>query len=331
MIVARAPLRVSLGGGGTDLPAYYERFGGFVLSVAIDRYTHATVNPCILGDVRFVHEEVERVQHARELRHPIAREALQFLGIDRGIDVTSISDLPGRTGLGSSGSFTVALLRALHRYLGRDASPRQLAEEACEIELQRLQEPAGKQDQYVAAHGGICALTFEPGGAVHVEAVARSAALDDALESRLVLAYSGVGRASRSVLGEQSERLRGGVKPTVEALHRIKALGVEALRMLRTEDLDGFGALMHEHWTHKQALASNVSSPHLDEVYEDARRAGALGGKVLGAGAGGFFLFYARDAARDRVCETLSRRGLRLVPFRVAPEGARLVVPGGIP
>jgi D-glycero-alpha-D-manno-heptose-7-phosphate kinase len=325
MIVSRAPVRFSLGGGGTDLPAYASRFGGFVVSAAIDKYVYVTASRRFHRDIRLAYSRTELKPRIDEIEHPIFREALRLCGIEHSIELTSVAELPSNTGLGSSSAFTVALMNALHAYRGEHVSTRQLAEEACHLEIDVLREPVGRQDQYIAAFGGVTALTFEPDGAVHVEPVAAAGGALDALEANLVAVYTGVERPARVVLAEQGERL-GALEPAVvEGMHRIKEIGREVHRLLTDGDVDRYGELLHEHWMRKRGLASKMSDGVLDEHYEAARRAGAIGGKLMGAGGGGFFLFYVRPAERRRLVEAMQGRGLRLLDFRFDLEGARIV------
>lgn len=324
MIVSRAPVRFSLGGGGSDLPAYASRFGGYVLSAAIDKYIYVTANKRFYRDIRLAYSKTEIVPDVASIDHPIFREALRLVGIDQGVELTSVADLPANSGLGSSSTFTVALLNALHAYKREFVSSRQLAEEACAIEIDRLGEPIGKQDQYIAAFGNVAAMTFEADGTVHVEPVPmRDEALDE-LESNLVIVYSGVERPARGVLAEQGRRLAL-EDDAIERMHRIKALGHEVFRILVRGHLDEYGELLHEHWTQKRKLATNMTDGVLDAHYEAARAAGAIGGKLMGAGGGGFFMLYVRPADRRRVLETMIQRGLRPLRFRFDLDGARIV------
>lgn len=324
MIVSRAPLRFSLGGGGSDLPAYYERFGGYVVSAAIDRYVYVAANQRFYDDVRLAYSQTEIVPDVASIRHPIFREALKLLGIERGIELVSVADVPSNTGLGSSSSFTVALLNALHAYRHDFVSSQTLAEEACEIEMNRLREPVGKQDQYIAAYGNVTAITIETDGRVSVEPVpVRDEVLDD-LANSLVVFYSGVERQAKVVLEQQAGNLRSAA-PAVDDMHRIKELGHEVYRLLAQGDIDRYGEILHEHWQRKRGLAAGMTDPSLDEIYDEARRAGALGGKLMGAGGGGFFMFYVRPGERRKVWDALTRRGLKPLRFHFDRAGARIV------
>jgi len=325
MIVSRAPVRFSLGGGGTDLPAYSDRFGGYLVSASIDKYIYVTANKRFHRDIRLAYSKTEIVPSVDKIEHRIFRAALETTKIEHSIELTSVADLPANSGLGSSSSFTVALLNALHTYKREFVSSRQLAEEACHIEIDLLGEPVGKQDQYIAAFGSVTAFTFHPGGEVEVEPVpVRDEALDE-LESNLVIVWSGVERPASVVLSEQGKRIRELEPDVVERMHAIKEIGREVHRLLVEGDVDRYGELLHHHWTQKRKLASKMTDSTLDEHYEAARAAGALGGKLMGAGGGGFFMFYARPADKRRVIEAMGARGLRQLRFRFDVDGARIV------
>lgn len=326
MIVSRAPFRFSLGGGGTDLPAYYREHGGFVVSAAIDSYMYVTANRRFYSSIRLAYSETEIVDDIERVRHPIFREALRLCGIRSGIELTSVADLPSNSGLGSSSSFTVALLNALYAYKREFVSAERLAREACELEMVRLGEPVGKQDQYIAAYGNVTALRIGRDGGVAVEPVPVSSAVLAALERNLLVVYSGIERPAKLVLTEQGERLRAADPATLDGMHRIQALGREVYELLLRGDVDRYGELLDEHWQHKRRLASKMTDATLDEHYALARRAGAIGGKLIGAGGGGFFMFYVRATERRRVLETLSGRGLRELAFRFDLDGARILL-----
>ena len=325
MIISRAPVRFSLGGGGTDLPVYYEQHGGFVVSAAIDKYVYVTANKRFYPDIRLAYSRVEIARSVEDIEHRIFREALRMTGIEGGIELTSVADIPANSGLGSSSTFTVALLNALHTYQRRFISSAQLAAEACEIEMVRLAEPVGKQDQYIAAYGNVSAITIETDGRVSVEPVPVRDEVMDELQNNLAIFYTGIERPAAAVLREQADRVRVKGAAPVESMHRIKALGREVYRLLVAGTVDDFGELLDEHWQHKRRVAAAMSDPTLDEHYEAARRAGALGGKIMGAGGGGFFMFYVRPEGRRRLSEAMSARGLRPLRFRFDMDGARIV------
>jgi D-glycero-alpha-D-manno-heptose-7-phosphate kinase len=325
VIISRAPLRFSLGGGGSDLPGYASEHGGFVVSAAIDKYVYVTANRRFYPDIRLAYSKTEIVDGVDSIEHPIFREALKLLDISQSIELTSVAELPSNSGLGSSSTFTVALLNALHAYKREFVSSRQLAEEACEIEIGHLGEPIGKQDQYIAAFGNVTALTFGTDGSVSVEPVSVRDEVLDELESNLVIVYSGVERQARSVLAEQDTNLRDQGEDATDSMHRIKAIGRDVLALLERGDIDSYGEVLHEHWTHKRRMATSMSDASLDEHYEAARNAGAIGGKLMGAGGGGFFMLYVRPAERRRVIEAMAARGLRQLRFRFDLDGARIV------
>ncbi|MBW2523318.1 MAG: sugar kinase [Deltaproteobacteria bacterium] len=325
MIISRAPLRFSLGGGGSDLPAYSRAHGGFVVSAAIDKYVYVTANRRFYRDMRLAYSKTEIVSQVDDIEHPIFREALRMTGIEHSIELTSVAELPSNSGLGSSSTFTVALLNALHAYQREFVSSRQLAEEACTLEIERLGEPIGKQDQYISAFGNVTALTFDTDGSVHVEPVPVRDEVLDELESNLLIVYSGVERQARTVLADQEQQLEKPQGAATEGMHRIKDLGHEVHRLLSSGDVDRYGEILHEHWQRKRGQTANMSDPSLDEHYEAARKAGAIGGKIMGAGGGGFFMFYVRPPDKRRVLEALTARGLRRLRFRFDMDGARIV------
>jgi D-glycero-alpha-D-manno-heptose-7-phosphate kinase len=325
MIVSRAPVRFSLGGGGTDLPSYSSVHGGFLVAAAIDKYIYVSANRRFYDSIRLAYSKTETVDSVDKIDHRIFREALRFAGISQGIELTSVADVPSNSGLGSSSSFTVALLNALHTFKHDFVSSRQLAEEACHIEIDVLKEPIGKQDQYIAAFGGISAFTFNTDGSVEVERVSMQPDVLEELESNLLIFYSGVERAASKVLSEQGKNITKNEDKAVERMHRIKELGKETLRILTKGNIDAYGELLHEHWMNKRKLTSNMSDSTIDEHYEAARAAGAIGGKLMGAGGGGFFMFYTAPADRRRVYAAMTARGLRPLRFRFDTSGAHIV------
>ena len=325
MIVSRAPVRFSLGGGGTDLPSYSREHGGFLVAAAIDKYVFVNANRRFYDTIRLAYSKTETVDSVEQIEHRIFREALRFTGVTKAIELVSISDVPSNSGLGSSSSFTVALLNALHAYKREFVSSERLASEACRIEIDVLKEPIGKQDQYISAYGGITAFTFDKDGSVHAERVpAREDVLDE-LQSNLLIFYSGVERSASVVLADQGQTIQSNKDDAVARMHRIKELGYETRRLLLDGHIDRYGELLHEHWTNKRKLASKMTDPVIDEHYEEARKAGAIGGKLMGAGGGGFFMFYVRPGDRRRVYETLLGRGLKPLRFRFDHDGAKIV------
>lgn len=325
MIVSRAPVRFSLGGGGTDLPSYSRQHGGFVVAAAVDKFVSVCVARRFYDTIRLAYSETETVDSVDKIRHRIFRAALKGMGFTGGLELHSLADVPANTGLGSSSSFTVALLNGLHAFRRESVPAEQLAREACHLEIDVLEEPIGKQDQYIAAHGGISAMTFHPDGSVEVERLALGDSVIDELSANLVVYYSGVERSASSVLVKQASSISENRDAAVERMHRIKALGYETRRILVSGEIDTYGEMLHEHWTQKRRLADNMSDGAIDEHYEAARRAGAIGGKLMGAGGGGFFLFYVRPTERRRLHQAMTARGLLPLRFRFDFDGARIV------
>ena len=325
MIIARSPLRVTLGGGGTDLPSYYEKFGGFLVAAAIDRYVYITLHETFVPDLIVKYSELERVPDAAQLKHPIIREAFAMLGLDgHSLELTSMADIPAGTGLGSSGSFTTALLKALHAYKKNLVHPAELAAQACEIELGRLREPIGKQDQYIAAFGGLTCFRFLPDGKVEAWPLKLSEETHDNLEDNLLLFFTGYSRSASAILKEQDQKSKSDDKSMVENLHFAKELGLQSQRALERGDLREFARLMDVHWQRKKQRSGGMSNPKINEWYDLAMANGALGGKLIGAGGGGFLMFYAADKAKLR--HAMRSAGLKEVRFRFDFEGTKLVI-----
>ena len=324
MIMTRSPLRISLGGGGTDLPSYYREHGGFVMATAIDKYVYVTLHETFAQELIVKYSRTENVKHPAEVKHPIVREALQL--VDVGVpylEIVSMSDIPANTGLGSSGSFTTALLRALHA-MKKNFIPRQeLAEQAATIEIERLGEPVGKQDQYIASFGGLTCFYFHQDGRVDVCPVRLDSETLFNLEDNLLLFFTGFTRAASDILREQDTRSRAHDAEMTENLHFIKDLGLESKAALESADLRRFAELMNVHWEHKKRRSSNMTNPQIDAWYELARANGALGGKLIGAGGGGFLMFYSEDKTRLR--HVMRRAGLREVRVRFDREGATVL------
>jgi D-glycero-alpha-D-manno-heptose-7-phosphate kinase len=325
MIVSRAPVRFSLGGGGTDLPSYSREHGGFVVAAAVDKFVFVCVGRRFHDTIRLAYSESEIVDSVDQIRHRIFRAALQATGLSKGLELHSLADVPANTGLGSSSTFTVALLNGLHAFKREFVPAEQLAREACHLEIDILKEPIGKQDQYIAAYGGISAMNFHPDGSVDVERLPIREEVIDELESNLVIYYSGIERAASTVLKEQARTIVENKDAAVQRMHRIKELGYETKLVLLSGQIDKYGEMLHEHWTNKRKLASNMADSVIDEHYEAARKAGAIGGKLMGAGGGGFFMFYVRAAERRRVHDALTARGLRPMRFRFDFDGARIM------
>jgi D-glycero-alpha-D-manno-heptose-7-phosphate kinase len=320
VIISRTPFRVSFAGGGTDLRAFYQHEPGAVISTTINKYMYLTVNERFDHTVRVSYSKTEIVETAEAVEHPLVRQALRQAGITNGIEVTSISDIPAGTGFGSSSSFTVGLLNALYAYTGTYAPPERLAQEACHIEIDLVGEPIGKQDQYIAAYGGMQYIRFNPDESVFVDPVVCSAELKDVLNNRLLLFYTGITRSASEILTEQKKETKG----KLEFLRTMAHLAGEMRRVLQEgRDLDEFGELLHEGWMLKRELATGITNELIDSAYERARTAGALGGKILGAGGGGFLLVYARERSHPRIKNALG--DLREIPFDLEPQGTKIV------
>ena len=325
MIIARSPLRISLGGGGTDLPSYYEKFGGFLIAAAIDRYVYITLHETFVPDLIVKYSELERVPDATQLKHPIIREAFASLGMNgHSLELTSMADIPAGTGLGSSGSFTTALLKALHAHQRNLVHPAELAAQACDIELNRLKEPIGKQDQYIAAFGGLTCFNFLPDGKVEAWPLKVSDETRDNLEDNLLLFFTGYSRSASAILKEQDTKSKSDDKSMIENLHFVKDLGLQSKVALESGSLHEFARLMDVHWQRKKQRSGGMSNPKINEWYDLALANGALGGKLIGAGGGGFLMFYAEDKAKLR--HAMRESGLKEVRFRFDFEGTKLVI-----
>jgi D-glycero-alpha-D-manno-heptose-7-phosphate kinase len=300
VIFSRAPLRISLGGGGTDLPSYYEQHEGFLVAGAIDKYVYMLTHTVFQRRYLMKYAETEVVDDPAEIRHPILREALLRYWRGSPLEIASVADVPAGTGMGSSGAFAVCLLKALAQARSTSITPGALAEAACEIEIDVLGEPVGKQDPYVAAHGGICSYTFHEDGRVDVEPLELAAETLRRLRDQLLLFYTGESRAASSVLGDQDVRSRRGDPEMLENLHTTKEIGLRSRDLLVAGDLESYGELMHQHWQNKRRRSPGMATEHIDDLYTLARRSGAVGGKLVGAGGGGFLLVYARRPADTR-------------------------------
>jgi D-glycero-alpha-D-manno-heptose-7-phosphate kinase len=323
MIITRSPLRITLGGGGTDLPSYYADHGGFVIAGAIDKHVYIAVHETFRDEISLKYSQLELVHSAEEVKHPIIREALNLVGVSGRIEIASMSDIPAGTGLGSSGSFTTALLRGLHDLCQNSVPPQRLAEQACEIEIERLEEPVGKQDQYISAFGGITAFTFHPGGAVEIRRLRLSQETIANLEDGLMLFFTGFTRNASTILRDQDTRSRLKDQTMLDNLHFVKQLGYDSQKALEAGDLECFAEIMNAHWEYKRRRSQGMSNSLIDQYYCHARKHGALGGKLIGAGSGGFLMLYTREKMRLR--REMSETGLREVRVRFDFEGARIV------
>lgn len=324
MIITRSPLRITLGGGGTDLASYYRDHGGFVMSTAIDRYVYITLHRTFEPELIVKYSRMERVKRTAELEHPLIRESLLSLGhTEPALEVTSMADIPAGTGLGSSGSFTTALILALVALDRRRIEPQELAERASHVEIDVLANPVGKQDTYAAAFGGLHGFRFAPDGTVAVEPLALPSETVHDLEDNLVLFFTGFSRSASDILAEQDRRSRAHDAAMIDHLHRVKELGEQSLDLLRAGDLDRYGELLHQHWLRKRERASQMSNPRIDAWYQLGLENGARGGKLVGAGGGGFLLFYCTEKTRLR--RAMASAGLPEVRFRFEHDGTQVV------
>lgn len=324
MIIVRSPLRISLGGGGTDLASYYSRFEGSLVAAAIDKYVYVTLHRNFTEDFILKYSKLERVSSVADIQHPIIREALGMVGVYQPqLEITSMADIPAGTGLGSSGSFTTALLKALHTYQRNLIHPRDLAEQACHLEIERLGEPIGKQDQYIAAFGGVTSFTFRRDGTVDAAPVKLSEETLHHLEDNLVLFFTGYSRSASAILKDQNDKSKQDDQAMLENMHFTKELGIQSLEALTTGNLHEFAHLMDVHWQRKRARSVGMSNDRINEWYELAMNHGALGGKLIGAGGGGFLMFYAEDKVSLR--RALCSQGLKEVRFKFDFEGTKVV------
>ena len=325
MIIARSPLRITFGGGGTDLPSYYRDHEGFLVSAAIDKYVYVNVMRPFTEGIYLKYSQLEQVRNIADVKHPIVREALQVLGFKTPqIEITALADIPAGTGLGSSGSFTTALLKALYTHRKRSISQSELAELACHIEIDRLGEPIGKQDQYISAVGGVTCLTFHRDNRVSVNPLNISMDTMFALEDNLLLFFTGFSRSAGSILKDQNVRSQQSEPDMLANLHYVKELGYRSRDALLDGKTRLFGELMHDHWEHKKRRSGGMSNPRIDEWYELGLRNGAVGGKLVGAGGGGFLMFMAND--RNMLRRSMAEAGLEEVRFKFDYEGTKIVM-----
>jgi D-glycero-alpha-D-manno-heptose-7-phosphate kinase len=323
MILTRTPLRISLGGGGTDLPSYYQRFGGFVISAAINKHVYVGINRTFASGYVLKYSALEHASSLDEIRHPIIREVFRMHDVGPSTEVMSLADIPAGTGLGSSGSFTVGLLRAVHAWGRKYADPAQIAEQACHLEMEILGQPVGKQDQYIASYGGLACIELHPDGRVDVSPLKVSSDTVFELENQLLMFFTGYTRNASSVLGDQKTRSESGDASMLDNLHYMKSLGLEIKTALEAGDVAGFGRLMHEHWLSKMNRSPGTSNERINRLYELGKANGALGGKLVGAGGGGFLLFCTEDRVALR--KTMAAEGLKEVHFRFDHDGSTVM------
>ena len=324
MIITRSPLRISLGGGGTDLASYYREHGGFIIAAAIDKYVYVTVMRPFTEGIFLKYSQLEKVKSIDEVQHPIIREAIRMLNFKTPqLEITTLADIPSGTGLGSSGSFTTALVKALYAHRRRLLLPGELAELACDIEINKLGEPIGKQDQYIAAYGGITCFEFNSDDSVNAYPLSINMDTLFDLEDNLLLFFTGFSRNASDILTDQDKRSKKSDPIMISNLNYVKELGLRSKTALEKGCTSDFGMIMHEHWENKRKRSSGMSNPQIDEWYELAMKNGALGGKLVGAGGGGFLMFYAEDHKRLR--QTMAKAGLEEVRFRFDFEGTKVL------
>jgi D-glycero-alpha-D-manno-heptose-7-phosphate kinase len=325
MILVRAPFRIPLGGGGTDLPSYYSRFGGELISMAIDKYVYININrPPVDNLIRLKYSESETVNSLNDIRHELIREALRATNVKNKIEISSMADAPSGTGLGSSGAFLVALLKGLHTLKNESITTQELAEEACKIEMLRLKKPVGKQDQYLAAFGGITHMQISPAGIVKVSRIPLDEIIIRSLEENILVFYTGIRRKAEDILKHQNKSVSANKKAIVSNMHNIKKIGQEITRSVKKGDLQTIGKLLNEHWVSKRSLSKSISNPIIDQWYESAISAGALGGKLMGAGGGGFFMFCC-PGNKTQLRTAMKKHGLVEVFFRIDREGSKVI------
>jgi D-glycero-alpha-D-manno-heptose-7-phosphate kinase len=326
MIITRTPFRITLGGGGTDLPAYYAKYGGFIFAAGINRYMFINLNRPVVDDlIRIKYTKSETVERLDQVQHEIARAAMGMTGIKNALEIVSMADVPAGTGLGSSSCYAVGLLNALHT-LNRDyVSLRDLAEEACRLEIDILKKPIGKQDQYMAAFGGLTVLNIDKDGRVDVKKANVSQETADDLNNNLLMFYTNTQRDANHILAELNTGAASDRKNVVESMHYIKEIGHKVLAAVESGNITDVGLLFDKHWEYKKKISAKMSNPRFDEIYAVAKQNGALGGKISGAGGGGFFVFYV-EKNHSRFRQTMKTIGLREMRYRFDVEGTKVLV-----
>jgi D-glycero-alpha-D-manno-heptose-7-phosphate kinase len=325
VIIARSPLRISLGGGGTDLPSYYKDYEGFVLAAAIDKYIYVSANRPFEEKIKLKYSNVEECVKVEDVKHPIVREVLRLFNLNSPqIEIGSMADIPASTGLGSSGSFATSLIKVLSVHYRRNMNALEIAEMACKVEIEVLGEPVGKQDQYISAIGGITEFRFMQDGTVKSNPVDLSMNTIFQLEDNLLLFFTGISRSASKILSDQSVRSIENDTEMIENLHHVKELGLRSKIALLNGDTEEFAKIMHEHWQHKLKRSKGMSNQFIDDAYKLGMENGAMGGKLVGAGGGGFLLFYAHDKKLLR--ESMGNIGLEEIRFKFDFEGTRVVL-----
>lgn len=325
MIITRSPLRIPLGGGGSDLPSYYRKYGGFLISAAVDKYVYLAIHQTVVDEMIIKYSKMEKVKNINDIQHPIIREALKLVDVRNiNLEITSMADIPAGTGLGSSSTFTTALLKALHTYKKNIVHSGELAEQACHIEIDLLKEPIGKQDQYVSAFGGINCYEFRKDDSVSVTPLKISEETLFNLEDNLLMFFTGYTRAASSILKEQDERSKEGDGVMIDNLHHVKQMGYDIKKALESGDVEGFADIMNIHWERKKERSKSMSNDDIDRWYNVALKNGAIGGKVIGAGGGGVMLFYADDNKKLR--HAMGHEGLKEVHFGFDFDGSKIII-----
>jgi D-glycero-alpha-D-manno-heptose-7-phosphate kinase len=323
MIISKTPLRMSFVGGGSDLPVFYRKYGGAVLSTAINKFVYITINKKFDNRIRISYSRTEEPRTVDKIRHPLVREALKMLGIQGGIEIASIADIPAKgSGLGSSSAYTVGLLHALYAYQGHFASAERLARESCQIEIERCGDPIGKQDQYAAAFGGFNFIEFYPDDSVSVEPVICKRETLEGLQANTIVFYTGITRSASSILETQRDAVSS-QKSKQKVLLRMVGLARQLKAELQENNLDAFGEIIHENWLLKRSLTPQISTSRIDDWYQRARKAGATGGKLLGAGSGGFLMFFAPQERHPAIASALGE--LRRIDMRFEPQGSKII------
>jgi D-glycero-alpha-D-manno-heptose-7-phosphate kinase len=325
MIITRTPFRFTLGGGGTDLPSYYQKYGGFIFAAGINKYMFISINrPIVDTLVRVKYSQSETVSHREDLKHELAKEAMRMMGVEDSLEIVSMADVPAGTGLGSSSCYAVGLLNALHSMKREYVPLEALAEEACDLEINRLGKPIGKQDQYMAAFGGLRVLEIDKQGTVKVRSARIPESRMDDLNRNLLMFYTRTARSADQILLEQSKGVKTNNGPITESMHVIKDLGYRILDAFESGNLTDIGILFDEHWKYKKRISDKISSPWFDEIYDAAKRNGALGGKITGAGGGGFLLLYIEKNPAE-LREAMSKMGLKEMRYRFDFEGTKIM------
>ena len=324
MLIIRSPLRISIGGGGTDIPSYYKEKGSFFISAAINKYVYVTITKPFVKGIYLNYSKIERIKEIEKIDHKIIKEVLKQELIENKIEISTLTDIPAKTGLGSSGSFSTALIKAMYSFNQKMIGRRELAEKACDIEINKLNQPSGKQDQYISVYGGISEFNINKKGVVKVNNLKISNQTILELEDNLLLFFTGFSRNSSLILNEQNKKTINSNAQIIENLDYIKFLGKEIKKKLLKGNCSDFGKLMNEHWMYKLKRSKNMSNKTINEIYNFAMKNGAIGGKLIGAGGGGFLLFYTNTPSRLR--KAMNNKKLEEVRFKFDYEGVKQIL-----